>query len=79
MDLALLLRRETAEDDGLEAGVGVLGDRLQTRRDHDIERTAAAEDAGREDAEAVERSSSAERVCLTGTLESTLGHEYSTR
>ena len=52
MDLALLLRRETAEDDGLEAGVGVLGDRLQTRLDHDLERTAAAKDAGREDAEA---------------------------
>ena len=52
MDLALLLRREPAEDDGLEAGVGVLGDRLQTRLDHDLERTAAAKDAGREDAEA---------------------------
>ena len=52
MELGLLLRREPAEDDGLEAGVGVLGDRLQTRLDHDIQRTVAAKDAGREDAEA---------------------------
>ena len=36
----------------VEAGVGVLGDRLQTRLDHDLQRTAAAKDAGREDAEA---------------------------
>ena len=52
MELGLLLRREPAEDDSLEVGVGVLGDRLQTRLDHDLERTAAAKDAGREDAEA---------------------------
>jgi hypothetical protein len=52
VELGLLLRRKPAEDDGLETGVGVLGDRLQTRLDHDLERTAAAKDAGREDAEA---------------------------
>ena len=51
-ELRLLLRGEAAEDDRLEAGVGVLGDRLQTRRDHDLERTAAPKDAGRENAEA---------------------------
>ena len=37
VELGLLLRRKPAEDDGLEAGVGVLGDRLQTRLDHDLE------------------------------------------
>ena len=52
VELVLLLRREPTEDDSLEARVGVLGDRLQTCLDHDLQRTAAAKDAGREDAEA---------------------------
>ena len=45
-ELGLLLRRKPAEDDGLEAGVGVLGDGLQTLLDHDLERTGATKDAG---------------------------------